>query len=273
MSPPRGLLCHSSARRVSPFLFAQESRGFRTHRLSKPWGSCKPEEGPGLRDGRAGSWPNPADMSPRQCMCKALPRKTFLKVCAHLLSPGAGSWQGTEVPAGARSGARSWERHPVPRPCMPGSPQTSTTSLFPAPFPVHFQFPWERASGDTGVLQGLAPQQGWVHPFQPSPPPGSSHHLSSSSVTPLAPAWAGRGVPNPRLPLPPPAAASGLGIAWGDSLRARGQDISGMCRGRSGAGGKAAAPSITRLPWSTASQTANKHQILPPLPSKTSSQI
>lgn len=111
--------------------------------------------------------------------------------------PRDGSWQGTKVPAGARSAARSWERHPVPR--------TSTTGLFPAPFPVHFRIPWEGASGDTGGLQGLAPQQAWVHLFQPSPLPGSVHHLSGSSVVHPAPALAGRGS---QTSLPPTTASS-----------------------------------------------------------------
>lgn len=150
-----------------------------------------------------------------------------------------------------------------PGPTCPAPPGPAP----PARSLLHFQIPQEGDDGDTGGLQELAPQRGWVHLLQPYPPPGSGHHPYSSSVMPPAPTWAGRRIPNHRLPLPP-AAAIGLGIVWGDSPQAQGQVMTSMCWGRSCMGRKPTAPSTTGLPWSTASQTANKHQILPLFPPK-----
>lgn len=242
----------------------QEPRGFSTHCLSKLWGSCKLEEGPGLCNSRAGSWADSADMLLHQCTCKALPRKTFTKVCTPLLSPGMDPGRGPrcQQEPGLQQGAGRGTQCPGPAP--------------PARSLLHFQsiseFP---GKGPVGTLEDC---RDWHHSRHGCI--SSSHLLFLDlSITCLAALWCIRhlpslaGGPKPRFPLPLPAAATGLAIAWGDSPWAWGWDITSMCRGQSSAGRKAAAPSIAWIPWSTALWTANKHQILPLLPSKTSSQI
>lgn len=205
----------------------------------------------------AGPEPSSVDTLLHPRVLKALPTKSLAKACAHLPSLGAASWQGTKVPSqtggkelGEAPSAPSpparlpLDQHHQAVPCSTSSP--SPDALRRGPWG-----PW-RAAG-TGTAAGIgASLPATSSLIQPSP----LRQLRHSSGTHLG--WLG----GPKPSLAPTAASS--------SHRA------GRRVGRRASAGLARLGEPRHrepLPWSAAPRTANTRRVLPPLPSKTSSQI